>query len=71
MKASGPSTLGAAIRARRQHLRLSQQALAELAGVNRRVVGELERGKQTVQLRIALRIARTLGLDLTVEDRES
>lgn len=62
-------TLGLHIRDRRKQLGLSQSAVADVAGVNRRVVGELERGKPTVQLAIALRVAATLGLDVTVFER--
>ena len=38
-------------------------------GVNRRVVGELERGKGTVQLQIAMDVARVLGLDIELKPR--
>jgi len=38
-------------------------------GVNRRVIGELEGGKGTVQLRIAMEVARVLGLDIELEPR--
>jgi y4mF family transcriptional regulator len=66
-----PSTtsFGERIRARRQHLDLTQGALADVVGVNRRVIGELERGKPTVQLIIALRVAEALGLDVRLEER--
>lgn len=66
-----PSTtsFGERIRSRRQHLNLTQGALADVVGVNRRVIGELERGKPTVQLVIALRVAEALGLDVRLEER--
>lgn len=63
------SSIGERIRARRQHLNLTQGALADVVGVNRRVIGELERGKPTVQLGIALRVAEALGLDVRLEER--
>lgn len=50
-------------------LRLTQAQLADVVGVNRRVIGELESGKATVQLGIALRIAEALGLDVHLEGR--
>ena len=63
------SDLGAVVRARRHELRMSQEELAALIGVNRRVLGELERGKVTVRLEIALDAARALGLDVELRPR--
>lgn len=62
-------TYGATMRQRRRALSLNQQQVADVAGVNRRVVGELERGKGGVRLEIALSVALVLGLDLTLEPR--
>jgi transcriptional regulator with XRE-family HTH domain len=67
-----PSTteaFGRRIRDRRQRLGLSQSALADVVGVNRRVIGELERGKASVQLSIALRVAEAVGLDVALRER--
>jgi y4mF family transcriptional regulator len=61
--------LGEVLRARRKHLGLSQDDVAGVVGVNRRVVGELERGKATVQLDIVLRVAGALGLDFEFRER--
>jgi transcriptional regulator with XRE-family HTH domain len=47
-------------------LRLEDLALA--AGVGRRFVGELERGKPTVRLAETLRVAEALGVSITVSD---
>jgi y4mF family transcriptional regulator len=63
------SALGAAIRARRRRLNLTQDDLALSIGVNRKVIGQLEGGKETVQLDIVLRTARALGLNVGVEAR--
>lgn len=60
---------GQRIRDRRKQLGLSQSALADVVGVNRRVIGELERGKASVQLTIALRVAEAVGLDVKLEER--
>jgi HTH-type transcriptional regulator / antitoxin HipB len=65
------SDLGRLIRSRRKALNLSQDELAAVVGVNRRVVGELERGKGTVRLEIALEAARALGLDVDLRARGS
>ena len=61
--------LGSALRARRRELGLAQNEISGVIGVNRRVIGELERGKGTVQLRIAMEVARVLGLDIGLEPR--
>ena len=63
------SDFGKELRRRRQAAGLSQDAVADVVGVNRRVIGELERGKPTVQLDIALRVAEALGLDLSFSVR--
>ncbi|HET9592491.1 MAG TPA: helix-turn-helix domain-containing protein [Solirubrobacterales bacterium] len=67
--ASNPAALGAALRERRRELKLTQDDLALSIGVNRKVVGQLESGKETVQLEIALKAARALGLNVGVETR--
>jgi HTH-type transcriptional regulator / antitoxin HipB len=60
---------GRHLRARRRELRLSQADLADVIGVNRRVLGELENGKPTVRLEIALEAARALGMDVDLVPR--
>lgn len=47
---------------RRVTLHLTQQALAELAGVSRYSVQSLERGDDSIRLGSALQIAEVLGL---------
>jgi y4mF family transcriptional regulator len=69
MRIDSTEALGLAIRERRLELGLSQEALADVVGVNRRVVGELERGKRSVQLNLVMRIAQGLGLDLELRER--
>lgn len=63
-----PEQLGAALRAARiaRGLRLDDLALA--AGVGRRFLGELERGKPTVRLAETLRVAEALGVSITFDD---
>ena len=68
-RADTPAALGAALRRRRRQLRLSQDQLALSIGVNRKVIGQLEGGKETVRLEIALNAARALGLNVGVEAR--
>ena len=59
-----PEELGRRIRAARKAQGLTQVDLAEIAGVGPRFLSELERGKDTVRLGLALKIARLVGLDL-------
>lgn len=68
-RTDSPSALGAAIRERRGDLGITQDDLAISIGVNRKVIGQLEGGKETVQLDIALSAARALGLNVGVEAR--
>ena len=44
------SQVGARLRAYRQQSRLSQEALAELAGVHPTYIGQLERGEKNASL---------------------
>jgi DNA-binding XRE family transcriptional regulator len=69
MEIQDPSDFGRAVRSRRRELRLTQEELSFVVGVHRRVIGELERGKLTVQLRIAIDIARALGLNIELTPR--
>ncbi|MGH2903958.1 MAG: helix-turn-helix domain-containing protein [Solirubrobacteraceae bacterium] len=64
-----PSEFGAALRRRRRELDLAQADVADVIAVNRRVIGELEAGKETVQLKIALEAARAVGLDIRLDAR--
>jgi y4mF family transcriptional regulator len=66
---SEPAVLGAAIRARRRALGVTQDELAASIGVSRRVIGQLENGKETVHVGIVLRAARAVGLDVGVQPR--
>ena len=63
-----PGELGASFKAVRiaRGLRLEDLALA--AGVGRRFLGELERGKPTVRLAETLRVAEALGVSITMND---
>ena len=52
--------LGAAIRARRIALPLSQEALADLAEIDRSHMGKIERGERNVTFLNILRIAKAM-----------
>lgn len=53
-----------ALRARRKELGLTQQELADLAGVSTRFIHDLENAKATVQFDRLLAVVTTLGLEL-------
>lgn len=52
------------VAARRIALRLTQQALADLAGVSRYSVQSLERGDESIRFGAVLQIADALGLHI-------
>ncbi|MNE20905.1 anaerobic benzoate catabolism transcriptional regulator [compost metagenome] len=60
--------LGRLVRTKRVALKLTQQQLAERAGVGRRFICELEAGKPTIELGKALAACRALGLSLSAQD---
>lgn len=64
-----PADLGLQIRAARKAQGLTQSELADIAGVGTRFVSELERGKDTARLGLALDIARLAGVDLFAQPR--
>ena len=62
--------LGPVIRERRRSLRLTQEALADLAGCSPEFIGLLEGGKPGVRLDKVQDVLETLGLHLRVEVRK-
>lgn len=52
--------LGDAIRTRRQSIGLSQEALADAAGINRTHMGEVERGKRNISFMSIVKIASAM-----------
>ena len=72
------ATLGQRVRARREALGLSQEAMAHQIGVHWTFLGQIERGRRNLNLHNLLKIARGLGVDpaelvqgLTPPDDES
>lgn len=53
-------SLGAAIRARRKELEMSQEALADFAEIDRSHMGKIERGERNVTFMNIVRIARAM-----------
>lgn len=57
--------LGQLVRSRRISMGLSQQAFADLSGVGRRFISELEAGKPTAEFGRVLKVCRAAGIQLT------
>ena len=60
--------LGAAIRERRRHLGLDQQALATRVGVSRQWIINAEHGKQGAPIGLILRTLDALGLQIAIDE---
>jgi HTH-type transcriptional regulator/antitoxin HipB len=63
--------LASEVRARRRSLGLTQQDLADMAGVSERFVRFVEQGKPSVQLDSLTAVIDTLGLELRLATRTS
>jgi len=63
-----PADLGSAIGRRRRELGMTLQECADLCGVGRRFLGEVERGKATAEVGLVLRVMADLGLRLSIAD---
>ncbi|MGH2880611.1 MAG: helix-turn-helix domain-containing protein [Solirubrobacteraceae bacterium] len=61
------ASIGPAIRAYRKDAGLTQQQLADMAGLHRSYISELEHGKETEQLRRVLRLLKLLGVRATLQ----
>jgi DNA-binding XRE family transcriptional regulator len=58
----GLQRFGTRLRAERERVGISQEALADLAGLHRTYVGGVERGERNVGLLNIIRLARALGV---------
>ena len=56
-------TLGERVRAQRHKLGLSQEALADVAGLHWTFVGQVERGQRNLSLHNLLKVAAALEVD--------
>jgi transcriptional regulator with XRE-family HTH domain len=65
-----PASLGDAIRHYRTAAGLTQAQLAEMAGLQRSYLSELENGKETEQLKRILRVLRQLGVRMTMDEAD-
>ena len=65
-KADVLTRFGQAVRKRRMEMNLSQEALAERADLHRTYVADIERGVRNVSLKNIEKLARALGLSISV-----
>ena len=70
MIVSTAKEFGAAIRARRKELGLTQATLAEFTGFSVSFLSDLENGKETAEIGKALYLANLLGLDVELRKRD-
>ncbi len=61
------ASVGPAIRNYREQAGLTQEQLADMAGLNRSYLSDLEQGKETEQMRRILRIFKLLGVRATLQ----
>jgi transcriptional regulator with XRE-family HTH domain len=61
------ASVGPAIRHYREEAGLTQAQLAEMAGLNRSYLSELEQGRETEQMRRVLRLLKLLGVRATLQ----
>lgn len=61
--------LGGKIKTTRRASKLTQEELADLAGVGRRFISELENGKPSLEFDKVVIVAKALGIDLMAHRR--
>lgn len=61
--------LGRLVRQARKRRKLSQQAFADLVGVGRRFISELEKGKPTLEIGKVLQVAAATGINVLARHR--
>jgi len=68
-QATSVAAIGQIVRSARRRSGMDQATAAGLAGVGVRFLGDLERGKPTVRLGLALQVLDRLGLHLWIAPR--
>ena len=63
------AVLGSNIRARRKELSLTQEELADLAGLDRSYMGGVERGERNITVLTLCKICAALSCDLAMVSR--
>lgn len=64
-----PKDIGVLIQRVRKSKNLSQQEMADLAGVGRRFLSELENGKPSLEFGKVISVANAIGIDLFAKQR--
>jgi y4mF family transcriptional regulator len=67
MKADSAQLIGRAVRYHRRRSGLSQRALADLAGIGKTSVFDIEKGKPTVRWATLAAVLRVLNIDLVMD----
>lgn len=70
-KISAVSDLGTVVQAARKEQGLTQVDIAGLAGTGNRFIVDLEKGKPTIRMQLALEVLELLGLELVVRKKGS
>ena len=68
-RVTDPKDIGQLVRQRRKEAGLTLKDAAGMAGVGIRFLSELERGKPTLQIGLAIRVLQLFGLELHVRPR--
>ena len=69
LKVDSAGQIGQLVRRRRKEAGMTLKDAAALAGVGVRFLSELERGKPTLQLGLAISVLQLFGLELHLEQR--
>lgn len=62
-------TIGAMIQTRRKQLGMTQQDVADIAGLQRQTISRVEAGNKAVAVATVAHVAAVVGLDLEVKPR--
>jgi len=71
VKIQSASDLGLEVRRVRKKMEMTQQKFADLAGVGRRFISELESGKPTLEFNRVMKVCQAAGIDILASSRES
>jgi transcriptional regulator with XRE-family HTH domain len=63
--------IGENIKLRREFLKLSQQDLAEMSGVNTRTIHQVENGTGNPSIQTLEKLATILGMELIIQVKQS
>lgn len=71
MKINDSQQFGNYIRQRRKELGYTQNYVAEVSELSASFISNLENGKETAEMGKAILLANLLGIDITMEKRDS